>query len=299
MYSENRGISRFISSFRKSKNKMAKSEAAVEPADIFQAARVANPLATRAFLDVGAKVDAVNDRGFTALECAAIGTNGTPVDRHLAVLRLLVEAGSPLEHRGAGGRTALYLAAEFSRGTEAIRLLLDAGAQADIRDERGNHIVENAMMPEVKSLLSQITGHPIPKKEEKPEPKKMTAPQWRAAREKIDAAFDVLVSAGIVALHDAGETQEDGFADASQSFRERGGFEAGLIGLCFYTRQDLNRAKRSSDLALAFWGGPGGEAESTKRVGRKIIEAFDSVGLPVRWNGSEHGRPMVDLRSVD
>jgi bifunctional non-homologous end joining protein LigD len=278
---------------------MPKPLISTDPADIFQAARAANPMATRAFLDAGAKVDAVNDRGFTALECAAMGTNGTPVDRHLAVLRLLIEAGSPLEHRGAGGRTALYLAAEFSRGPEAIQLLLDAGAQADIRDEAGNHVVENAMMPEVKSLLSRITGHPIPKKEEKPEPKKMTAPQWRAAREKIDAAFDILVSAGIVALHDAGETQDDGFADASEAFRERGGFEAGLIGMCFYTRQDLDRAKRSSDLALAFWGGPEGEAESTKRVGRKVVEAFQSVGLPVRWNGSEQTRPIVDLRAID
>lgn len=67
--------------------------------------------------------------------------------------------------------------------------------------------------------------------------------------------------------------------------------------MCFYTRQDLNRAKRSSDLALAFWGGPEGEAEPTNRVGHKIVEAFGSVGLPVKWNGSERVRPTVDLRT--
>ena len=278
---------------------MAKPSTSIEPADIFAAARTANLVATRAFLDAGAEPAAVNDHGFTALECAAMGTNGTPTEQHLAVLRLLIEAGSPLEHQGGGGRTALYVAAEFSRGVEAVQLLLDAGAQADIRDGHGNHIVENAMMPAVKALLSQITGHLIPQKEAAPEPRKMSVLEWRAARKKIDAAFDKLESVGIVALHDVGRTQEDGFADASALFRERGGSEAGLSGMCFYTRQDLDRAKRSSDLALAFWGGPGGEAASTKRVGQQIAEAFGSVGLPVKWNGSERVRPTVDLRAVD
>lgn len=275
---------------------MAKSNISIEPANIFEAARAANLIATRAFLDAGAKVDVVNDSGFTALECAAMATNATPTDAHLAVLRLLIEAGSPLEHQGSGGRTALYLAAEFSRGPEAVQLLLDAGAQADIRDDHGNHVVENAMMPVVKALLSQITGHPIPKKEEGLEPIKMSMSQWRAAQKKIGAAFDMLESAGIIALQDAGNTQEEGFADASELFRERGGSAAGLAGMCFYTRQDLNRAKRSSDLALAFWGGPEGEVEATKRVGQKIVEAFGSVGLPVKWNGSERTRPTVDIR---
>lgn len=276
---------------------MEKPNTSMEPATIFEAARAANLVATRAFLDAGVQIDAVNGSGFTALECAAMGTNATPIDQHLAVLRLLVEAGSPLEHQGGGGRTALYLAAEFSRGPEAVQLLLDAGAQADIRDAHGNHVVENAMMPAVKTLLSQVTGHPIPKKEPVPEPQKMSMSQWRAAHTKIDAAFRLLESAGIIALHDVGDTQEEGFAHACESFRARGGSEAGLAGMCFYTRQDLNRAKRSSDLALAFWGGPEGEAEPTNRVGHKIVEAFGSVGLPVKWNGSERVRPTVDLRT--
>ena len=82
---------------------MAKPSTSIEPADIFAAARTANLVATRAFLDAGAEPAAVNDHGFTALECAAMGTNGTPTEQHLAVLRLLIEAGSPLEHQGGGG----------------------------------------------------------------------------------------------------------------------------------------------------------------------------------------------------
>jgi len=42
------------------------------PADIYAAARAGDLGATRAFLDTGAKADAVSDYGFTALECAAI-----------------------------------------------------------------------------------------------------------------------------------------------------------------------------------------------------------------------------------
>jgi bifunctional non-homologous end joining protein LigD len=84
-----------------------------------------------------------------------------------------------------------------------------------------------------------------------------------------------------------------------EAFNERGGLEAGLAGVCFYTRQDLDRAKRSSDLPLAFWGGPSGESEPTKRVGQQIVAAFGDVGLPVTWSGSEDARPVVDLRVID
>lgn len=277
---------------------MAKARRPKAPADIFDAARAADVAAVEAFLAAGAKVNAENRAGFTALECAAMGADEMPIEQNLAILRLLIEAGSPLEHRGEGGRTALYLAAEFSPDLQAVQLLLDAGAEADICDEHGNHIAQNAMMLEVAELLSAITGYQIVEDDDEPEPRKMTAAQWRAACEKIDAAFQILERAGVITLHDAGYTQDDGFSDASDLFRQRGGSEAGLIGMCFYTRQDLDRAKRSSDLDLAFWGGPQGEADAMKRVGQRIVEAFDGIGLAVRWPGSELRRPIVDLRSI-
>jgi len=210
-----------------------------------------------------------------------------------------VDAGSPLEFTGSGGRTALFLAAEFAPSTQAVQLLIDAGAQADVFDAHGNHVIDNAMMEEVQTLLSHLTGRPIPEEPEpEPEPVKMSAAQWRAAKLKIDAAFAALAEVGLVTLHDAGTTQSDGFADCSEVFAARGGEAAGLHGFCFYTRQDLNRAKRTSQLSLAFWGAPEGQSADMLRVGRLVVAAFDAAGLPVRWSESPAVRPEVDLRSA-
>lgn len=266
--------------------------------DLCAAALAGDVAAVQAALAAGADVAAENAHGFTALECAARATNDTPAAQHLQVLRLLIDAGSPLEHRGGGGRTALYLAAEFSLESAPVQMLLDAGATPAVRDDGGNHIVVNAMMPEVQALLSAVTGYPIPVEVEPRPPQKMRAADWRAAHAKIAAVFAGLEAEGIVTAQEAGLTQEDGFADTAEQFIARGGREAGLVGLCFYTRQDLNRAKRSSDLALGFWAAPEGASAAMEAVGRTIVDAFRAAGLTVEWSGSASSRPTVDLRGV-
>ena len=280
---------------------MNKNKQKPEPTDIFEAARAADVAATQRFIAVGTDLAAEDEYGFTALECAAMGTNGVPVPQGVEVLRMLIEAGSPIEHRGGDmGRTALYLAAEFAPSGDAVRLLLDAGADADVRSNHGIHVVQNAMVPEVQTLLAQLTGYEVPVNalSDEPDPQKMSASMWRAATQKIAAVFQQLETQGVVCLQDAGVTQEDAFSDCGEIFIKRGGVDAGLIGMCFYTRQDQNRAKSSSDLSLGFWGAPEGQAADMKRVGKMIVDAFTQAGLPVRWNGSENSRPMVDLREL-
>ena len=271
----------------------------MDPKKIFEAAREADVQTVRACIEAGADMAAVNKQGFTALQCAAMGSNQTEVEPNLAVLRLLLEAGSPLEYTGTDGRTTLYLAAEFAPTTDAVQLLLDAGANADVSDSHGNHVTVNAMMEEVVELLARVTGKPIPEAPPpEPEPVKMTTAQWRAAKAKIDEVFDALTKAGLVALQDAGQTQSDGFSDCAEVFHERGGEAAGVHGFCFYTRQDLNRAKRTSQLSLAFWGAPKGADADMLRVGELIVEHFRTAGFEVRWNGAASMRPEVDLTAL-
>jgi bifunctional non-homologous end joining protein LigD len=271
----------------------------MNPKTIFDAARNGDLETTRACLDAGADPAAMNEYGFTPLHCAAMGTNTADLSQVLAVIRLLIESGAPLESVGGGGRTPLYLAAEFSPSTEPVQLLLDAGANPHTRDEHGNHIVTNAMTPEVQELLSRVTGEPLPEPPPpEPEPKKMTAKEWREAKRRLDAVFDRLSKAGLVALQDAGYTQGDGFADCAEVFRDRGGEGAGLHGFCYYTRQDLNRAKRNSQLSLAFWGAPEGQPLDMEKVGRLIVETFQENGFVVSWNGSGCIRPIVYLQEI-
>ncbi len=276
---------------------MQKSPKVKIPADIFEAAWNANAAATAAFLAAGADVRAVDAFGFTALERAASSQDCAPMEHTLATLRLLIDAGSPLEHIGAGGRTALYLAAEFSPdGPEAVQLLIDAGAQPDVCDAHGNHIVENAWSPQVKTLLSALTGHAIPAVVVRKPDRKMSAAAWKLARARIDAAFAVLEAAGIVATAGCGDTPGDAADDTNELFWQRGGTGASLKGFCFYSGDDMKRAKRTSDLYIGFWGPP--DSAAMEQIGQAIVDAFVSVGLPAEWDGTERMRPCIDLRSL-
>lgn len=266
--------------------------------DLFHAARTGDLAAVRAYLDAGAAVAAENPQGFTALECAAMGLGQAALADSLAILRLLVDAGSPLDHVGLGGRTALYLTAEFARDVEPVQLLADAGAAVDICDSHGNHVIVNAMMPAVKAFISTATGRPVPApRPPEPKPVKMSAADWRAAKQRLDPVFATLAAAGLVVLQDAGTTQEDGFADCTEIWQRRGGAAAGLHGFCFYTRQDLTRAKRTSALTLAFWGAPEGAEPDMQRVGKQVVEAFERAGYSVAWSGSGARRPTVYLQA--
>ena len=104
----------------------------MKPSKIFDAARSGDVKGVQACLDAGADPAAVDAYGFTALQQAAMGANDTEIPDNLQVLKLLIDAGSPLEFQREG-RTALYLAAEFAPSTDAVQLLIDAGARADIR----------------------------------------------------------------------------------------------------------------------------------------------------------------------
>jgi hypothetical protein len=265
---------------------------------IFQVALLGDVQAVQDHLGAGVDLSAVDPHGFTALHSAAIGADTTPKAQNLAVLDLLVRAGSPLEQRSKDGRTALFLAAEFAPSTDAVQLLLDAGAQPDIATDTGLHVLDNARTSAVAQLLSQVTGRPIPQPAApEPDPGRMRAAQWRAANTRIAAVFEALTDAGIVALPDIETSQEDGFAACAEVYRTGGGTAAGLHGFCYYTRQDTKRAKRTGRLPLAFWGAPDGGPVDMERVGKLIVRAFRDHGFSLNWNGSGGTRPIVDLRA--
>jgi hypothetical protein len=124
---------------------------------------------------------------------------------------------------------------------------------------------------------------------------RLKAKEWKTAQIAIEGVFATLERAGLVALQDAGTTQEDGFSDCSEIWHERGGAGAGLHGFCYYTRQDLQRAKRSALLSLAFWGAPEGAPVDMERVGKLIVESFRASGFEVDWDGTGGMRPIVHL----
>lgn len=279
--------------------KPAKQRAKESKPTFHEAAWTANLELIRTYLAEGADPNGLDAQGFTALQRAAMAGNGPrPAQQTIEAMRLLVEAGAQLESCGREElrRTPLYLAAEFSWTVEPVAWLIEAGAKPDVRSAGGIHVVVNAMMPEVQALLSRLTRQPIPEPEPELPQFKLNAAAWRAVHAELRVLFAKLEQQGLVVLEDAGTTQDDGFDDCSQVFRDKGGPKAGLHGFCFYSRQDLNRAKRCGQLALSFWGSPKGAEADMERVGRLIVETFRKAGFTVVWNGSGAERPTVCLR---
>jgi hypothetical protein len=104
--------------------------------------------------------------------------------------------------------------------------------------------------------------------------------------DRLDAAFTALEKRGLIALHNAGLTQSDGFDD----FREvhaRHPKKSSIIGYCFYHGQDLERAVRGGGLYLAFGPvDPKDEQKEGPRVGNIIREELERTGLHVDWDGT-------------
>jgi bifunctional non-homologous end joining protein LigD len=262
--------------------------------DLFTAAREGDIHSLRVHLEQKPDLSAQNEYGFTVLHCLAMGANNLPKDVVLEALALLLQAGSPLNAASRDGRTPLYLMAEFTRHIEPVQALLDAGAEADVSDSHGNHIIENAMLMPVKELLSHITGKPVPKPKKIHKPVQLKAAAWKKAQVDLDSAFTALSDAGLIALQDVGTTQSDGFDDCSQLYQERLDKES-IKGFCFYTRQDLSRAKRTAELSLAIWGAPQGDEKSTVLVGNLLREIFEQKGLEIQWSGKSTDRPAIYL----
>lgn len=259
------------------------------------AARAADLLNVRALLAGGADPRARDSFGFTALHCAALACNRDWVAAQ-EVMRALLQAGAEPDAQARDGRSVLYLAAEFSPALDPVQLLVAAGANPDVCDAHGNHVVLNALAPAVQAWLAERTGQPMPEPELKFREVRLDGSAWRALKPRLDAVFAELGDERLLVMQDVGSTQDDGFIACSEAFEERQGDRAGIVGFCFYTRQDLNRAKRSSLLPLAFWAAPDGARIGMIGIGQRIVEAFRRHGFSVNWNGSATQRPTVYLQ---
>lgn len=265
------------------------------PLNLFEAARKCDPAAVQKFVDGAPDLFQVNDYGFNALQCAAMGSNACKDEfKIIETLKILVDGGSPLEAKSNDGRTALFLLAEFSPFVTPVQFLIDAGANPDVSDMHGNHITRNAMMEEVQELLSNITGVPLEQEEPEPEPVKMTTKAWTTAKKAIEKVFEEINGINIIALADAGYTQSDAFADCAEILHEQDN-NKNVIGFCFFTRQDQNTAKRSSLLYLGIWGAPDGNDEDTITVGKLVTSVFEKHGFQIKWPVTASIRPCVLL----
>lgn len=265
--------------------------------NIFDACRKGNVKQIKDFIGSGINMNDSNDFGFNALHCAAMGSNDQDQSLNIEILKLLIESGCDIEAKGGNppSRTPLFMLSEFSPFLDAVKYLVEAGANPNVSDMHGNNIVENAMMPEIKEYLSGLTGNKVPKEPEPGPPSiKMKRRAWKKAKKDIAIVLDEIQDQNIIVLTDAGYTQPDGFFDCAELLNNHPNKDS-IIGFCFYTEQDSERAKDSSILPICFWGAPNGEDESTIEVGKIIVDEFKNASFEVLWHNSASDRPNVLL----
>lgn len=113
---------------------------------------------------------------------------------------------------------------------------------------------------------------------------------------KLQSAFDSLMKQGIVALHYAGYTQSDGFADCNgmAGWIERDGKK--VIGCCFYTAQDLERILHKDDMPFYISFGNYFEEPTAEEIGQMIVDELRTIGFCVEWDGTAGTR--IEIKNL-
>jgi hypothetical protein len=124
--------------------------------------------------------------------------------------------------------------------------------------------------------------------------KRAVEPTWPAITDcdRLDQVFETLERQGILALQNAGYTQDNGLDDVTQFYHEAGGEQSDIAGYCFYHGQDLERVMEDGDLHLTF-GDILGDDEKGISIGSRIKHALQAAGFTVVWDGSIKTRLLV------
>jgi len=108
---------------------------------------------------------------------------------------------------------------------------------------------------------------------------------WPAVTDfdKLAQVFDQLDRQGIVALHNAGNTQDEGEEDAGEIRKDLQAKGIKCRGYCFYDTQDIDRAIAGHELYLAF-GQFDGDTTAGRKIGREINALLNRSGFQTVWD---------------
>lgn len=114
--------------------------------------------------------------------------------------------------------------------------------------------------------------------------------------DKLTEAFDKLNTLGIVSLHNAGMTRQDGESDCEEIYIELKEKGIQLKGFCYYHWQDIERAVNDGNLFIGF-----GDFKNNKKealaVGNQIASTLESFGLKLNWDKTNNTRiEIINLK---
>jgi hypothetical protein len=118
---------------------------------------------------------------------------------------------------------------------------------------------------------------------------------WPAVTDydRLRTAFETLGAQGVIAMHNAGNTQSDGFSDFREALANTPD-KSKILGYCFYHWQDVEHAVEGRGLYLAF--GPSDPKEEETRgveVGNMVTDALKQAGLLTSWDGTFNKRILL------
>ncbi len=101
--------------------------------------------------------------------------------------------------------------------------------------------------------------------------------------DRLDAVFQALDKSGILALHNAGNTQSDARSDAGEAWHSRGGPKSGIRGFVFYHGQDLERVINDGQLYIGYGVVEGSKAQAVaiaQEASKALAESGFTVTVP-------------------
>jgi hypothetical protein len=103
--------------------------------------------------------------------------------------------------------------------------------------------------------------------------------------DKIVQAFDKLNSSGIIALHNAGMTRQDGEGDSEEIHDDL--LKKGIItkGFCYYHWQDVERVVDDSHLYIGF-GDFNNNDKDALEIGKQVAAALEEQGFKLNWDNT-------------
>ena len=101
--------------------------------------------------------------------------------------------------------------------------------------------------------------------------------------DKLVRVFDKLNSSGIVALHNAGMTKQDGEADCLEIHEALLKKGIKTKGFCYYHWQDIERVVEDSHLYIGFGDFNNNDKEALE-IGEQVAATLEAQGFKLNWN---------------
>ena len=113
--------------------------------------------------------------------------------------------------------------------------------------------------------------------------------------DKLVQAFDELNAIGIVALHNAGMTKQDGEGEVIEVYKELLKKGIKTKGFCYYHWQDVERAVYDSHLFIGF-GDFNNNEQDALEIGKLVATTIGSKGFKINWD--ETAKARIEITNI-